>query len=51
MSRFKTTFTGTLSSRKVKSQKNEIVLKCKILVSVHGFLEALYLPKIKGLQV
>jgi methyl coenzyme M reductase gamma subunit len=31
MSRFKTTFTGTLSSRKVKSQKNEIVLKCKIL--------------------
>jgi hypothetical protein len=31
MSRFKTTFTGTLSSRKVNSQKNEIVLKCKIL--------------------
>ena len=31
MSRFKTTFTGTLSSRKVNSQKNEIGLKCKIL--------------------
>jgi hypothetical protein len=31
MSRYKTTFTGTLSSRKVQSQKNEIVLKCKIL--------------------
>jgi len=31
MSRFKTTFTGTLSSRKVKNQKNEIVLKCTIL--------------------
>jgi Transposase DDE domain len=31
MSRFKTTFTGTLSSRKVQSQKNEIVLKCQIL--------------------
>jgi hypothetical protein len=31
MSRFKTTFTGTLSSRKVNSQKNEIVLKCNIL--------------------
>lgn len=31
MSRFKTTFTGSLSSRKVESQKNEIMLKCKIL--------------------
>jgi transposase len=31
MSRFKTTFSGTLASRKVKSQKNEITLKCKIL--------------------
>lgn len=31
MSRFKTTFSGTLSSRKVTSQKNEIVLKCAIL--------------------
>jgi hypothetical protein len=31
MSRFKTTFSGTLSSRKVQSQKNEITLKCKIL--------------------
>jgi hypothetical protein len=31
MSRFKTTFTGTLSSRKVQSQKNEIILKCQIL--------------------
>lgn len=31
MSRFKTTFSGTLSSRKVKSQKNEIILKCTIL--------------------
>jgi transposase len=30
MSRFKTTFSGTLSSRKVQSQKNEITLKCKI---------------------
>ena len=29
--RLKTTFTGALSSRKLKSQKNEIVLKCKIL--------------------
>ena len=31
MSRLKTTFSGTLSSRKVQSQKNEITLKCKIL--------------------
>ena len=31
MSRFKTTFSGSLSSRKVESQKNEIILKCKIL--------------------
>ena len=31
MSRFKTTFSGSLSSRKIKSQKNEITLKCKIL--------------------
>jgi IS5 family transposase len=31
MSRFKTTFSGTLASRKVESQKNEIMLKCKIL--------------------
>tara|TARA_B110000503_G_scaffold87560_1_gene132973 strand:+ start:59 stop:1009 length:951 start_codon:yes stop_codon:yes gene_type:complete len=31
MSRFKTTFSGSLSSRKTKSQKNEIALKCKIL--------------------
>ena len=31
MSRFKTTFSGTLSSRKVESQKNEITLKCAIL--------------------
>ena len=31
MSRFKTTFSGSLLSRKVKSQKNEIMLKCKIL--------------------
>lgn len=31
MSRFKTTFSGRLSSRKVKSQKNEVVLKCAIL--------------------
>ena len=31
MSRFKTTFSGSLSSRKIKSQKNEIALKCKIL--------------------
>jgi hypothetical protein len=31
ISRFKTAFSGTLSSRKVTSQKNEIVLKCAIL--------------------
>ena len=31
MSRFKTTFSGSLSSRKVESQKNEIALKCKTL--------------------
>jgi len=31
MSRFITTFSGTLSSRKVISQKNEIRLKCSIL--------------------
>jgi IS5 family transposase len=31
ISRFKTTFSGTLSSRKVASQKNEITLKCAIL--------------------
>jgi hypothetical protein len=31
MSRFKTTFSGSLSSRKVESQKNEIMHKCKIL--------------------
>jgi Transposase DDE domain len=31
MSRFITTFSGTLSSRKVESQKNEILLKCGIL--------------------
>ena len=31
MSRFITTFSGSLSSRKVISQKNEIVLKCSIL--------------------
>lgn len=31
MSRFKTTFSGSLASRKVESQKNEIVLKCEIL--------------------
>ncbi len=31
MSRFKTTFSGSLSSRKVESQQNEIMLKCKIL--------------------
>ena len=31
MSRFVTTFSGTLSSRKVESQKNEILLKCGIL--------------------
>jgi hypothetical protein len=31
MGRFKTTFSGTLSSRKVESERNEITLKCKIL--------------------
>jgi hypothetical protein len=31
ISRFKTTFSGSLSSRKIESQKNEIILKCKIL--------------------
>lgn len=31
MSRFVTTFSATLASRKVKSQKNEIILKCAIL--------------------
>ncbi len=31
MSRFKTTFSGSLASRKVESQQNEILLKCQIL--------------------
>lgn len=31
MSRFKTAFSGSLASRKIESQKNEIVLKCMIL--------------------
>lgn len=31
MSRFKTTFSGTLASRKVESQQNEIIIKCEIL--------------------
>ncbi len=31
MSRFKTTFSGVLTSRKVASQKNEVILKCGIL--------------------
>lgn len=31
VSRFKTAFSGTLASRKPISQKNEIILKCKIL--------------------
>jgi len=31
ISRIKTTFSGSLLSRKVESQKNEIMLKCKIL--------------------
>jgi len=31
ISKFKTTFSSTLLSRKGQSQKNEITLKCKIL--------------------
>jgi len=31
MSRFVTTFSDRISSRKVQSQKNEIILKCQIL--------------------
>ena len=42
MSRFVTTFTDRLTSRNVKSQKNEIILKCHILntfMAVNGNLQ------------